>query len=69
MLKNHNLHIDEDGWALCPHCNCKTRTKVKADTILANYPLYCPKCKKETIVQLNLDKQLEPDAKTQSRYL
>ncbi|MGC4019259.1 MAG: cysteine-rich KTR domain-containing protein [Muricomes sp.] len=51
--------MDEDGWVLCPHCKCKTRTKVKADTILVNYPLYCPKCRRETTIQVNLGKQLE----------
>ena len=35
----------------------KTRTKVYADTVLVNFPLFCPKCKKELkidIVQLNM---------------
>lgn len=58
-LKNHGVHIDNDGWVLCPHCKYKAQTKVKPDTLLTNYPLYCQKYKKKTIVQLNLTGQLE----------
>ncbi|WP_446684910.1 cysteine-rich KTR domain-containing protein [Fontibacillus panacisegetis] len=25
-------------------CNNKTRTKIRRDTILERFPLYCPKC-------------------------
>ena len=40
----------EDNWILCPICNSKTRTKVREDTVLENFPLYCPKCKNEHII-------------------
>ncbi|MGJ0769427.1 cysteine-rich KTR domain-containing protein [Lacticaseibacillus paracasei] len=33
---------------LCPICGRKTRLKVRKDTVLKNFPLYCPKCKQET---------------------
>lgn len=33
-------------WVLCPICKSKTRTKVLKSTLLANFPLYCPKCKR-----------------------
>lgn len=39
-------------WVRCPICNSKTRDKVREDTILKNYPLYCPKCKQETLVEV-----------------
>ena len=32
-------------WILCPLCGGKTRDKIREDTVLVNYPLYCPKCK------------------------
>ncbi|MEG0586259.1 MAG: cysteine-rich KTR domain-containing protein [Christensenellaceae bacterium] len=57
-------------WILCPVCGSKTRDKIREDTILINYPLYCPKCKQESVVnakQLNITVIKEPDAKTQSR--
>ena len=57
-------------WVLCPVCGNKTRDRVRKDTILKNYPLYCPKCKQETLIDLSELKITiikEPDAKTQSR--
>ena len=37
-------------FVLCPICGNKTRTMIREDTALRNFPLYCPKCKKETII-------------------
>ncbi len=34
-------------WIHCPICGNKTRDRIREDTILKNYPLYCPKCKQE----------------------
>ena len=57
-------------WILCPLCGNKTRNKIREDTILKNYPLYCPKCKQEVLIEVK-DLQVtvikEPDAQTQSR--
>lgn len=39
-------------WLLCPVCGNKTRLKVRQDTELINFPLYCPKCKQETSVNV-----------------
>ncbi|RXZ78676.1 conjugal transfer protein [Paenibacillaceae bacterium] len=44
--------------------------KVQEDTILENFPLFCPKRRQETLInveQLNMAVIKEPDAKTQSR--
>lgn len=52
-------------WICCPVCGGKTRTKVYSDTVLVNFPLYCPKCKKEfsiNVVQLKMIFDHEPDA-------
>ncbi|MDI9486465.1 MAG: cysteine-rich KTR domain-containing protein [Bacillota bacterium] len=57
-------------WICCPICGGKTRNRIREDTVLMNYPLYCPKCKQETLIsvkQLNMSVIKEPDAKTQSR--
>ena len=58
------------NWLLCPICGNKTRDKIREETILKNYPLYCPKCKQETLIEVK-DLQLtvikEPDAQPQSR--
>ena len=37
----------ESLWIRCPVCKGKTRTKVYEDTVLVNFPLYCPRCKQE----------------------
>lgn len=39
-------------WLLCPVCGNKTRLKVRQDTELIDFPLYCPKCKQETLVNV-----------------
>lgn len=38
-------------WIRCPICGSKTRNKIRGDTVLKNYPLYCPKCKQETLIE------------------
>ncbi len=37
---------------LCPVCGNKTSVKIREDTVLKNYPLYCPKCKWETLIEV-----------------
>ncbi|MDE6149640.1 MAG: cysteine-rich KTR domain-containing protein [Ruminococcus sp.] len=36
----------------CPVCGNKTRDRIGEDTIMVNYPLYCPKCKQETLINV-----------------
>ena len=57
-------------WILCPVCGNKTRNQIREATVLLNFPLYCPKCKQETLIEVeNLQVTVikVPDAKTQSR--
>ena len=42
----------ESKWVHCPICKGKTRTKVYEDTVVVNFPLFCPKCKNETVVDI-----------------
>jgi hypothetical protein len=61
--------MKQEKWLLCPICGNKTRLKLREDTILENFPLYCPKCRQETLInvqQMNMSVIKEPDAKTQS---
>lgn len=39
------------NWIFCPVCGSKTRNRIREDTILINYPLYCPKCKQENLIE------------------
>ena len=51
-------------WIFCPLCGSKTRNKVREDTVLINYPLYCPKCRQETLIEaknLQVTVIIEPD--------
>ncbi len=41
---------EDTRWVLCPVCGNKTRTKVFADTVLVNFPLFCPKCRQECVI-------------------
>lgn len=60
--------IDKDGWVRCPICGNKTRTKVHSDTILVRFPLFCPKCRRESVISIANNRiSKEPDAKTQSQ--
>lgn len=38
-------------WIRCPICGNKTRDRIREDTVLKNFPLYCPKCKQETLIE------------------
>lgn len=39
-------------WILCPICKNKTRVQIREDTELKNFPLYCPKCKQESLIEV-----------------
>lgn len=56
-------------WILCPVCRGKTRTQVRTDTVMENFPLFCPKCKRTFLIPMRNCKteyNCQPDAKTQS---
>ena len=59
-----------EEWILCPICGSKTSDKIRTDTVLINYPLYCPKCKQNSLISANNMKITvikEPDAQAQGR--
>ena len=61
-MQNRKIYID---WVRCPVCGSKTRDRLREDTILKNYPLYCPKSKQETLInakKLQIAVIKEPDA-------
>ena len=52
-------------WIKCPICGNKTRLKMFFSTEIKKFPLFCPKCKKETLINvknLNITIIKEPDA-------
>ena len=61
-------HSVKIRWIPCPSCGKNTRTKVREDTVLYHQPLFCPKCRKEFLVnvkQFKMQIVKEPDPKTQ----
>ncbi len=39
-------------WIYCPVCGSKTRLQIRLDTELKSFPLYCPKCKQENLIDV-----------------
>lgn len=58
---------DESRFILCPHCKAKTRVKITQDMVLKNFPLFCPKCKQENVINVEnyIITLIQTDAKTQ----
>ena len=57
--------MEKTEWIRCPVCGGKTRLQIREDTELKNFPLYCPKCKQESLVevkQFQIKIIREPDA-------
>lgn len=48
--------MDGNRWILCPICNSKTRTQIRKETELKHFPLFCPKCKEETLINVKEQK-------------
>ena len=48
-----NIQQETAQWVHCPTCGSKTRTKVHKDTVIHNFPLYCPKYKTEVRVDIS----------------
>ncbi|MCH3953827.1 MAG: cysteine-rich KTR domain-containing protein [Eubacterium sp.] len=43
---------EEKRWVLCPRCGAKTRLQILRETELKDFPLFCPKCKRESIIDV-----------------
>ncbi|MCQ5120738.1 cysteine-rich KTR domain-containing protein [Massilicoli timonensis] len=44
--------MNKEARILCPVCGGKKHTMIREDTELKNFPLYCPKCKQETLINV-----------------
>ena len=58
---------EEKRWVLCPWCGAKTRLQILRETELVTFPLLCPKCRHESIINAQnfIIETKQPDAKTQ----
>lgn len=52
MRKTTNMVSKNMEWIRCPVCGGKTRLQIREDTELKNFPLYCPKCKQESLIEV-----------------
>lgn len=44
--------MNEKQWVRCPCCGGKTRLMIAETTVLKELPLFCPKCKQETVIDV-----------------
>ncbi len=43
--------MEKSEWVCRPICGNKTRLQLRDGTELKNFPLYCSKCKRETLIK------------------
>lgn len=58
----------EEKWILCPVCGAKTRLRLLRKTVLRDFPLFFPKCRRESIINarnFQIERVNQPDAETQ----
>lgn len=46
------MNSNKEHWILCPTCGSKTRARLLPDTVLRSFPLFCPKCRRESIINV-----------------
>lgn len=64
-MRGGGILLKQMEWIFCPVCGNKTRNRIREDTVLINFPLYCPKCKHESLIyakKLHTIIIKEPDA-------
>ena len=47
--------MERENWIYCPICNNKTRIKIRKETMAENLPVFCPKCKIQSILGIEPD--------------
>ena len=67
-MSNTKNKSQELQWLLCPKCGKKTRLKLRDDTELKNFPLYCPKCRQMTLVDVKNFNIFRQSDLTESQY-
>ena len=45
----------KEQWIYCPICNNKTRIKILEKTTAKDLPVFCPKCKIQSILDIEPD--------------
>ena len=61
------MEVNKDGFLCCPRCGRKTKTKVRSDTVLLRFPLYCTWCKQETTIDKRKARAKAPELSPEKR--
>lgn len=62
------MNMTDEKWLLCPICGAKTRLRLLERTVLRALPLFCPKCRRESIISASnfqIENVYLPDTKAQ----
>ncbi len=58
----------KERWAACPDCGGNTRTRVREDSVLFHHLMYCPRCKKNFLVNIRqFQTEVVREAEVQTR--
>lgn len=44
------IRTTSSGFILCPKCGQNTFVKIRRDTVMKQFPLWCKNCKRETLI-------------------
>lgn len=44
--------MEKTVWIRCPVCGNKTRLQIRADIELKSFPIYCSKCRQESLIDI-----------------
>lgn len=61
------MTASDEKWVLRPACGAKTRLRLLQRTVLRDFPLFCPKCKRESIINarsFQIELADQPDTKS-----
>ena len=62
------MNMTDEKWLLCPICGVKMRLRLLEWTVLRDLPLFCPKCRRESIISASnfqIENVYLPDTKAQ----
>lgn len=51
----------KETWEKCPVCGNPKMFKIREDTILQNFPGYCKRCKRESIITIEPEPKARAD--------
>lgn len=59
-MNSENVNHIRGGWVVCPVCGKKKVQRIAADTVAKNLPVYCARCRCESIVDILAGGKVRP---------